>query len=142
MTRCKPSKPVVKTFTFEDYEESVTKLARYPHAGERDALALSYCALGLAGEAGEVANDLKKAIRDEKLGYQDRRLEPSRRAAIEEELGDVLWYAARLAAEVGTSMGVVAKRNIDKLHARVRAAAASGEQWAVDALRKIDVEDL
>jgi|SRR5690606_4668445 len=79
-----------------------------PHApGTRDALGNG--ALGLVGEAGEVAEAVKKHLFH---GH------PIDKATMTEELGDVLWYVARLAAALGISLGDVAVRNIDKLQRR------------------------
>ena len=79
-----------------------------PHAqGTRDALGNG--ALGLVGEAGEVAELIKKHLFH---GH------PIDKAAMTEELGDVLWYVARLAAALGISLGDVAALNIDKLQRR------------------------
>lgn len=71
---------------------------------------LLYTALGLCGEAGEVAEKVKKMLRDDGGHLSD-----DRRAAIAAELGDVLWYAANLAAELGLTLEDVARRNLDKL---------------------------
>lgn len=79
-----------------------------PHApGTRDALGNG--ALGLVGEAGEVAELIKKHLFH---GH------PIDKAAVTKELGDVLWYVARLAAALGISLGDVATLNIDKLQRR------------------------
>ncbi len=73
-----------------DYQARSRVTAEYP----REAW-LAYPALGLAGEAGEVAEHAKKAIRDDGGTISDER-----RAAIAKELGDVLWYVAQIATEL------------------------------------------
>lgn len=79
-----------------------------PHAqGTRDALCNG--ALGLVGEAGEVAELVKKHL------FHGHALD---RQALMAELGDVLWYVARLAAALGISLGDVAALNLDKLQRR------------------------
>lgn len=79
-----------------------------PYAqGTRDALCNG--ALGLVGEAGEVAELVKKHL------FHGHALD---RQALMAELGDVLWYVARLAAALGISLGDVAALNIDKLQRR------------------------
>ena len=74
---------------------------------------LPYMALGLAGEAGEVANKVKKIIRD-----NNGNLTPEVKQALQAELGDVLWYVAGLATILGVDLHDVAAVNIDKLSAR------------------------
>lgn len=95
--------------TFEDYSEQRKAFAVYPNRGN----SIVYPAIALAGEAGEVANEIKKYIRDD-----HHLLTPIRRAKIIEEMGDVLWYLDALAEEIGTTLDEVGKRNIEKLKAR------------------------
>ena len=87
-----------------EYQKFTRTTAFYP-----EAVGFVYCSLGLAGEAGEVANNVKKEIRD----GVDKSLE------IRDELGDVLWYVARLADEYGFDLAEVAQYNIDKLNDRL-----------------------
>ena len=91
-----------------EYQRLSRRTAHYP----REAW-LSYPALGLAGEAGEVANQAKKVIRDD-----DARLTEERREAISKELGDVLWYVAQLATELDLDLDAVALSNLEKLRSR------------------------
>ena len=72
--------------------------------------------LGLCGEAGETAEKVKKAIRDD-----GGTLTEERRAAIAAELGDVLWYVAQLATEAGLDLDELAEANLEKLASRQRA---------------------
>lgn len=76
---------------------------------------LLYLVLGLAGETGEVANDIKKLIRDDNGILTD-----GRKDQIIDEMGDVLWYLAMLCFEVDTTLETVATRNIAKLRKRQR----------------------
>ena len=69
---------------------------------------LTYLALGLVGEAGEVAEKVKKKIRDDKLDT----------AELAKELGDVLWYVTNLAEFIGYDLDEIARINLDKLHSR------------------------
>ena len=70
--------------------------------------------LGLAGEAGEVTEKFKKVIRDKNGVITD-----ADRDEIVKELGDVLWYVATLSRYLGVKFEDVAKKNIDKLSARL-----------------------
>jgi NTP pyrophosphatase (non-canonical NTP hydrolase) len=94
---------------FSEYQELSRRTATYPRAGED----MTYPALGLCGEAGEVAEKVKKTIRDDGgvLGYE-------RRAALSRELGDVLWYLSQLATEAGLDLEAIAAENLDKLFSR------------------------
>lgn len=72
-----------------------------------------YAALGLAGETGEVVEHIKKYARD-----NERVMTPERRSALEKEMGDVLWYLANLASDVGLSLGGIAATNLAKIKDR------------------------
>ena len=73
--------------------------------------ALEYLTLGLTGEAGEIANKVKKLIRDgaDREGYHERLNQ------IGYELGDVMWYCAMLAKEVDMNLGRIMEDNLEKL---------------------------
>lgn len=77
-----------------------------------------YPALGLAGESGEVAEKIKKLIRDKGGIGRLQAMSEEDRDAVAKEIGDVLWYCANLAADIGVSLEDVAKINIDKLAKR------------------------
>ena len=81
------------------YQKQAAETAIYP----KDK-ALEYLALGLVGEAGEVANKIKKVIRD---GTSPNN--------VRDELGDVLWYLAMLSTELGYSLDTIADKNLWKL---------------------------
>ena len=70
---------------------------------------LANAALGLAGEAGEVADMLKKHL------FRDHPLD---RDAVVKELGDCLWYVAGVATALGLSLDEIGARNIEKLRRR------------------------
>ncbi len=95
---------------FEDYQKIIETFAVYPRDNELGAL--SYLALGLNGEAGEVADEVKKAIRN------DGEISAARRTKILEEIGDVLWCITRIAIEFDTPLSEIAQANIDKLEMR------------------------
>lgn len=91
-----------------EYQEQAIATAIY---GEGNSI--NYPILGLVGEAGELANKYKKVLRDD-----DGILHPDKRKALQDELGDVLWYMAALARDLGTDLETIAKNNIEKLHSR------------------------
>ena len=80
-------------------------------AGHRESTAkvLTYTALGLTGESGEVAEIVKKTF------YHGHPLDVD---ALRKELGDVLWYLAVMADGLGLSLDQIARENIEKLRAR------------------------
>ena len=78
--------------------------------------------LGLAGEAGEAADKVKKVIRD-KGGYASE----EDKVAIVKELGDVLWYVANVARYMGVSLSEIAEGNIKKLESRKKRNRLHGE---------------
>jgi len=97
------------TLTFNEYQQRAGDTARYPDAGQNPI----YPTLGLAGEAGEVAEKVKKVLRD-----NGGRFDAEAVAAIKKELGDVLWYVARLAAELDLDLDDIAAANLAKLASR------------------------
>jgi NTP pyrophosphatase (non-canonical NTP hydrolase) len=97
--------------TANEYQREAMKTAVYP--GRGTMLGLSYVTLGLTGEAGELANQVKKALRDD-----DCQLTPSRRAAILDEISDCLWYAAAACDEIGANLDAVMRANLVKLQTR------------------------
>ena len=95
--------------TFEEYQQLSRRTAVYPDMGRN----FIYPTLGLSGEAGEVSEKIKKVIRD-KGGVID----DETRLSLAKELGDVLWYVAQMATELGLSLDAVAAGNIEKLASR------------------------
>ena len=100
----------------DDYQAAARRTAIYD-----DRFRVVYPALGLASEAGEVCGKIKKVLRDQ---AGDFALAP--RAALADELGDVLWYVATLAADLGLSLDQIAARNLDKLRSRAVRAQIGG----------------
>ena len=92
-----------------DYQRESRKTALYPDVGSN----VIYPTLGLAGEAGEVADKVKKILRDKK-GVFDK----DSKDAIKFELGDVLWYISQLSSELGYALEEVANANLQKLNSR------------------------
>ncbi len=94
---------------FEEYQSESGKTAIYPDKGSN----FIYPVLGLVGEAGEVAEKIKKILRDSKGEIGDRKKEE-----IKKELGDVLWYLSQLSTELNLSLSDIAELNIEKLQSR------------------------
>jgi NTP pyrophosphatase (non-canonical NTP hydrolase) len=100
-----------------DYQAAALQTAIYPNQG----FDFTYPALGLVGEAGEVADKLKKVIRDNNGVLTD-----TVREAVAKEIGDVLWYVAVLANEMNYSLDRIAQNNLDKLASRQQRGVISG----------------
>jgi NTP pyrophosphatase (non-canonical NTP hydrolase) len=101
----------------DDYQRAAMRTAR-----DRDAPdEFMHLVLGLVGEAGEIAEKVKKLVRD-----KNSDLEQLDREDMAVELGDVLWYTAVLADYLGLSLDDVARRNVDKLADRQRRAVLGG----------------
>ncbi|WMI33695.1 MazG-like nucleotide pyrophosphohydrolase [Streptomyces phage Patelgo] len=109
------------SMSVNQYQEFTRDTAMYPGAGEGDINAILYTTLGLSGEAGEIPNKVKKILRDD-----NGVLSEEKRLAILAEIGDVLWYAARLADELGARLGDVAEANIEKLEDRANRGVIQG----------------
>ena len=88
-----------------EYQRLASTTAKYP-----EDTGLVYTVLGMASEAGEVAGKLKKVFRDDA-----GKISPERREQLLSEVGDVLWYVAMVAMELGSSLSAVAEANLDKL---------------------------
>lgn len=91
---------------FKEYQQATSQTAKYP-----PSQALEYLSLGIASEAGEVAGKMKKWIRD----GDSKMTREQWIKAMSSEIGDVLWYAARLADELNLDLGQIAQENMDKL---------------------------
>ena len=101
--------------SLDEYQSEATEFAFYN-------MTLMYPVLGLNGEAGEVAEKLKKLIRDNDLDFtQDditKQMEFRDKEALAYELGDVLWYLSNAANDLGYSLEEIALMNLEKLQDR------------------------
>lgn len=88
------------------YQQEAVKTAHYDKVKWR----VLYPALGLGGESGEVLDKIKKVIRD---GTGEPNSEEIRSLML--EMGDVLWYLANMADDLGFTLEEVAKSNLEKL---------------------------
>lgn len=104
-----------EALTFAKYQEESATTAVYPK--ERG---LEYTVLGLVGEAGELANKVKKIIRGDVGNVAGVRMELS------SELGDVLWYLSAIATELNVPLDDIARENLRKLFDRKERGVLKG----------------
>lgn len=102
--------------TFDEYQKQALRTYKGPSSPEQ---MLTNGALGLAGEAGEVADLLKKHLYPSKPGDGAQTF-----SAIVDELGDVLWYLALVSTAVGVTLEQLAERNVAKLALRHNVTAS------------------
>ena len=95
------------------YQEKALSTVVFP-----EEWGIAYSALKLNGEAGEVAEAVGKAIRAGELVYPVDSAPEELREALRDELGDILWYVAVLAHQLGYSLEGIAIANLAKLQAR------------------------
>ena len=107
----------MSTITATLYQDKACETAIFPKNK-----AMEYLALGLTGEAGEIANKIKKFIRDG--ATEEEFLE--KKIQIGYEIGDVLWYCAVLAEEMGMNLGHIMEKNLQKLNDRKKRGKLSG----------------
>ena len=102
---------------FDNYQKEARKTAIYPDKDKN----FIYPTLGLVGESGEVAEKIKKILRDKKgiFDYESK-------LALKKELGDVLWYLSNLCDELDFSLSDVANENLEKLNLRLSKGKISG----------------
>jgi NTP pyrophosphatase (non-canonical NTP hydrolase) len=96
------------TMRIDDYQQEAITYAIYD-----PVWSVIYPSMGLAGEAGEVLNKVKKVLRDNEGILTDEV-----KANIASELGDVMWYAANLAEDLGYDLSVILQENLEKLESR------------------------
>ncbi len=103
---------------FNEYQQKSRQTALYPNKDNN----FIYPTLGLVGEAGEVAEKIKKVIRD-----NDGIITSEKKEEIKKELGDVLWYVSNLAYELNIELEDVAQGNIEKLFSRMERDKLHGD---------------
>ena len=107
-----------------DYQNAALATAVYP-----ENFNIIYPALGMNGESGEVAEKVKKLIRDTELEYAENGsilIPDEKRMELAKEIGDVLWYCATLSHDIGFTLEEIANINIDKLRSRFLRNKISG----------------
>lgn len=114
------SKPIgidiLRFISFQSYQEKAVATAIY---GEGNAI--TYPALGLANEAGEVLGKIKKVLRDKEGVFNEEN-----NKEIGDEIGDVLWYIAALCRDLNLNMGDIANNNLIKLADRQKRGVIHG----------------
>lgn len=95
--------------TLNEYQQKALETAVYPKE-----FSIIYPSLGLSGEAGEVADKVKKIIRDNNADFSNE----EKRKAISMEVGDVCWYIATLANDIGYTLEEICEMNYLKLKSR------------------------
>lgn len=103
---------------FNKYQKLSRKTAIYPRHSKNWIV---YPVLGLLSESGEIAGKFKKILRDQKW-----KITPDHKKEISKELGDVLWYIAQMATELGLDLAKIAEENIAKLFSRKKRGVISG----------------
>lgn len=101
---------------FNEYQKQARSTAIYPAD-----YAILYPALGLVNEAGEVVGKIKKVIRDNDNVYSE-----AKSMEIAGEIGDVLWYLAVLADDLGYTLEEIAQENLRKLQSRLDRGVLGG----------------
>ena len=106
---------------FDDYQKKAKKYDQFENTSDPKEAGLMEKVLGLPGEAGEVADKFKKILRDKdgKIGVEEKE-------EIKKELGDVLWYVAAVARNLGLPLSEVAKGNLEKLESRYQRGKLGG----------------
>lgn len=107
---------------FDEYQKAAKKYDLFRETNHLNEVGFLEKFLGLAGEAGEVTDKIKKIIRD-KGGV----ISESDKILIEKELGDTLWYLAAISRYLGIPLSEVAKMNIEKLEGRFMRNKLHGE---------------
>lgn len=104
--------------TFDEYQ----KKSQLTDTGTEAGTHFVYLTMGLAGEAGELTNKVKKIFRDD-----DGKITEQRKNDIKKELGDTLWYLSQLATAFDFELKDIAKDNLDKLFSRFERGTVLGD---------------
>ena len=110
-------KNILNVLDMDKYQHLAMQTKKYP-----EQYRLIYPSLGLAGEAGELANKVKKILRDDNGDITQERAEQ-----IFYELGDCMWYIAAIASDLGIPLSQVGDANLRKLHKRAEEDKIEGE---------------
>lgn len=102
--------------TLNEYQQKALETAVYPQEFK-----IIYPSLGLTGEAGECADKVKKVIRDNGGQFTEEK-----KYELAKEIGDVLWYCATFANDIGFDLETIGQMNNDKLHSRQERGVLGG----------------
>ena len=102
--------------TLNEYQQKALETAVYPQEFK-----IIYPSLGLTGEAGECADKVKKVIRDNGEQFTEEK-----KYELAKEIGDVLWYCATFANDIGFDLETIGQMNNDKLHSRQERGVLGG----------------
>lgn len=136
MNELKKYNPNIYVLDLDEYQDIATGTAVYP--GQDTPIGLIYTALKMNGEAGEFAEHVGKAMRDDRFGTKFQvssagfieeitvELTSERRSLLIKEIGDVLWYLSAACNELGISLSQAANENLKKLYDRKHRGVLSG----------------
>lgn len=103
---------------FDDYQKQALTTAKFSDEELKDIM---HWVLGVTGEAGEIAEKVKKIIRDKNGVFT-----PEDKLELSKEIGDVLWYLATLSHQLGVPFSTVANGNLEKLKSRKERGVIGG----------------
>lgn len=104
--------------TFDEYQKQALTTA---HMSGDELKDIMHWVLGVTGESGEIAEKVKKIIRDKNGEFTSKD-----KTEIAKEIGDVLWYLATLAEQLGVSFDDIASTNLAKLKSRAERGVIGG----------------
>ena len=104
---------------FDEYQTKSREHAFYPNQNTPDAF--RYLVYGITGEAGELAEHFKHALRDE-----GDKLSPERKDMILKELSDIIWYLANICTELGVDFNDIPIINLEKIEDRLQRGTLPG----------------
>ncbi len=108
--------------TFDDYQKQAIKTNQYDPQAIDDLMLKTISAMGVAGEAGEVLDKWKKIV-----VYQNGKVTEDDKSELAKEMGDVLWYLAVLAEQLGLSFDDIAGANLTKTQSRKQRGVIQGK---------------
>lgn len=103
---------------FNEYQKKALSTVLTTDDNFKDLL---HWVLGINGESGEIAEKVKKIIRD-----KNGKVSPEDKKELAKEIGDVLWYLAVFAEDLGVSLDDIAQQNLDKLQSRKQRGVLGG----------------